>query len=91
MLAWEGCLSNDQYLALISRPQNIKVKFCNFEGETYETQLSGSVARLFQHEVDHLDGKQTDVSAIRFQSIPEIDSPEAAKKFYEENREYMLV
>jgi peptide deformylase len=53
---WEGCLSVPGIRALVPRYQNIGVTYTDKTGMTQQTQLEGFVARIFQHEVDHLDG-----------------------------------
>jgi peptide deformylase len=53
---WEGCLSFPGKNYLITRPYSIKVEYMN-EKEKYKTAtLTGQWARLFCHEIDHLDG-----------------------------------
>ena len=45
------------YAALVSRPSRISVSYETLEGEHVREQiLTGNRARVFQHEVDHLDG-----------------------------------
>ncbi len=53
----EGCLSVPGFSASVARPQRVVVKGLDLEGreQTYEGQ--GLLARAFQHEMDHLDGK----------------------------------
>jgi len=53
---WEGCLSVPSIRALVPRHQSIKVRFTARSGETIETTYSGFLARVFQHELDHLNG-----------------------------------
>lgn len=54
---WEGCLSIPGIRALVPRYQEIMIRYTDQQGGLVETQLSGFVARIFQHEFDHLDGK----------------------------------
>lgn len=54
---WEGCLSIPGIRALVPRYQEIKVCYTDQQGGSVETQLTGFVARIFQHEFDHLGGK----------------------------------
>lgn len=54
---WEGCLSIPGIRALVPRYQEILVHYTDQQGCLVETKLSGFVARIFQHEVDHLEGK----------------------------------
>jgi len=53
---WEGCLSIPGIRAKVPRFAQIKVNYTNTAGETVSQQLAGFVARVFQHEYDHLDG-----------------------------------
>ncbi|HEY8094903.1 MAG TPA: peptide deformylase [Methylobacter sp.] len=54
---WEGCLSIPGIRALVPRYQEIMIRYTDQQGGLVETRLSGFVARIFQHEVDHLEGK----------------------------------
>lgn len=54
---WEGCLSIPGIRALVPRYQEIMVHYTDQQGDLVELKLSGFVARIFQHEVDHLEGK----------------------------------
>jgi peptide deformylase len=40
----------------IKRPQHIRVRFQTPNGDTLTKQFTGMTARIFQHEIDHLDG-----------------------------------
>ena len=53
---WEGCLSVPGVRALVPRHTSIKVKFTSRQGDVIETEYSGFLARIFQHEFDHLEG-----------------------------------
>ena len=53
---WEGCLSVPGVRALVTRNQVIRVKYTLESGELCEAQYTGFLARLFQHEFDHLNG-----------------------------------
>jgi peptide deformylase len=52
----EGCLSFPNLWLTVKRHESIKVRYQNAVGETIETEFSGIIARVFQHENDHLDG-----------------------------------
>ncbi len=52
----EGCLSIPGIFRELNRPERIHVTYQNLAFETIEEELSGLEARIFQHEVDHLDG-----------------------------------
>ena len=53
---WEACLSVPDYGALVSRPARIEVAYETLEGGEVRRALHGDLARVFQHEIDHLDG-----------------------------------
>ena len=54
---WEGCLSIPGIRALVPRYQEIQINYTNRLGVLVEAKLEGFVARVFQHEFDHLEGK----------------------------------
>jgi peptide deformylase len=53
---WEGCLSVPGTRGLVLRDRAITVKYFTQAGELVQQQLTDFVARIFQHELDHLDG-----------------------------------
>jgi peptide deformylase len=53
---WEGCLSIPGVRGLVPRHQKIKVEYTDREGKLHKTEYGDFVARIFQHEYDHLDG-----------------------------------
>ena len=53
----EGCLSCPEIQVEISRFPEIKVRALNAKGEKINKKYSDYVARVIQHELDHLDGK----------------------------------
>lgn len=55
-LGWEGCLSVKGKRAQVSRYTCIEVKFQDETGKKHHQTLNGFIARIFQHELDHLDG-----------------------------------
>jgi peptide deformylase len=52
----EGCLTFPGLTVKIKRPQHIRVRFTKPNNETITRQFTGMTARIFQHELDHLDG-----------------------------------
>lgn len=52
----EGCLSIPGYAGTVSRHQAITVKALNRRGHPIKIKAQGWLARIFQHEIDHLDG-----------------------------------
>ena len=53
---WEGCLSIPDLRGLVPRYRDISVKGYDRTGRPIELQASGFMARVIQHETDHLDG-----------------------------------
>lgn len=52
----EGCLSFPNLWLKVKRYETIQVKYYNAFGQEVFTEFSGLIARVFQHELDHLDG-----------------------------------
>jgi len=52
----EGCLSIPVIREEVSRPWSITVKYQDTTGKTITESVSGYTARIFQHEIDHLNG-----------------------------------
>jgi peptide deformylase len=52
----EGCLTYPGLLVKIKRPQHIRVRFQLPNGDTITKQFTGMTARVFKHEMDHLNG-----------------------------------
>jgi len=52
----EGCLSVPGVAGKVNRPRAIKVNFINEKGENQTLAASKMLARIIQHELDHLDG-----------------------------------
>lgn len=53
----EGCLSKPGFKRKVNRAAVIKVQWTNAKGKTVNRQLRGFPARIFQHELDHLNGR----------------------------------
>jgi len=53
---WEGCLSIPGIRGLVPRYQAIEVEYTTRDGQMHRQELTDFVARIFQHEYDHLDG-----------------------------------
>lgn len=53
---WEGCLSVPGMRGLVPRYQKIEVEYNNRDGKLHRQELTDFVARIFQHEYDHLEG-----------------------------------
>jgi len=52
----EGCLSIPGYAGNVERHASLTVKGMNRRGQPLTIKAKGWLARIFQHEVDHLDG-----------------------------------
>ena len=54
---WEGCLSVPQLRGFVPRAEKIQVCYYNRDNQRIETEYTGFLARIFQHEYDHLMAK----------------------------------
>jgi len=52
----EGCLSFPGLSGEVCRPEYVKVKALNRDGEEYVVEGKGLLARALMHEIDHLNG-----------------------------------
>ena len=52
----EGCLSYPELFLDIARPETIVVKYEDEGKELHKIKLTGFIARIFQHEYDHMEG-----------------------------------
>jgi peptide deformylase len=52
----EGCLSVPSLVGEVERHMQITVKGMNRRGQPVRIKAEGWLARIFQHEIDHLDG-----------------------------------
>ena len=52
----EGCLSFPQLFLKIKRPEIVWVKYQNADGDEINAHFEGLAARVFQHEMDHMNG-----------------------------------
>lgn len=53
----EGCLSVPGFYETVSRPEHIRVRALDRNGEPFEMEPEGLMAVCIQHELDHLNGK----------------------------------
>lgn len=54
--AEEGCLSIPNLYGMVKRPANVTIEYLDEKGEKKKRGAGGLLARIFQHEIDHLDG-----------------------------------
>jgi peptide deformylase len=52
----EGCLSIPGLKDIVERPAAVRVEGLNLDGSRVSMEADGLLARILQHEVDHLDG-----------------------------------
>jgi peptide deformylase len=55
---YEACFSTGCVTGIVSRPKIITVAALNEKGDEVTETHTDYVARIFQHEIDHLDGKR---------------------------------
>ena len=53
----EGCLSVPGIFEMVSRAEEVTVRYLDRDGNTAELEAEGLLAVCIQHEIDHLDGK----------------------------------
>lgn len=53
---WEGCFSVPGMMGQVPRSESIVVEYTDADGAGCTDSYSGYVARVVQHEIDHLDG-----------------------------------
>jgi len=53
----EGCLSFPDIFQRITRPACVTVRALDLNGEEFEIEADGMLARVILHEYDHIDGK----------------------------------
>ena len=54
--AEEGCLSLPGVYGQVMRPKQVRVQAYNLQGESIDMEVDGMMARVIQHENDHLQG-----------------------------------
>lgn len=55
-LADEGCLSIPGYVGTVERHARVRLRAKDHKGKNFSLVADGWLARIFQHELDHLDG-----------------------------------
>ena len=56
VLGVEGCLSIPGLIGEVERHESVQVKALNRHGNPFKIKAEGWLARIFQHEIDHLNG-----------------------------------
>ena len=52
----EGCLSVPDHYSDVARPEKVRVRYLDRDGETRELECEGLLSTCVQHEMDHLEG-----------------------------------
>ena len=52
----EGCLSVPEQYAEVMRPDRIRARWHDVDGQSHEEEIDGLLAVCLQHEMDHLNG-----------------------------------
>lgn len=55
-VGYEGCLSVPGYIGEVARKERVTLQGLNDKGRPIRLKVDGYLARVFQHEIDHLDG-----------------------------------
>ncbi len=76
---WEGCFSVNDLAAQVARFREVFYEAFTVEGKKIQGKAKGCLARLIQHEIDHLNGKLF----IDYVSEEELISREALSKLRE--------
>lgn len=63
----EGCASWPHQIIIAQRYREILVEYETMEGEKKRSKISGLMAYVFQHEIDHLNGVEEKLEAKKFQ------------------------
>ena len=52
----EGCLSVPGMVGVVERPERVKVRALDIDGNAFEVEGEGLLAKALLHEIDHLEG-----------------------------------
>ncbi|ADE29720.1 peptide deformylase [Rickettsia prowazekii] len=53
----EGCISLPKQRIEVTRPESVKIRYLDYHGKSQELKANDWLARVIQHEYDHLEGK----------------------------------
>ena len=69
----EGCLSFPGVYGIVTRPNHVRVRAQDRNGEVFEAEGEALLARAFCHEIDHLDGHMYTEFAEKMLTQEELD------------------
>jgi peptide deformylase len=80
VLGNEACLSLPGYFGEVERFERVTVKGLNRHGHDFKLKANGWLARIFQHEIDHIEGilyidRATQVWRVEEQEDEELPAP----------------
>lgn len=75
---WEGCFSVPGYMGLVPRSRRLTCRYNTSDGAEHVEVFEGYIARVIQHECDHLDGK---IYLDRMQSMLDLSTQANYKHF----------
>jgi peptide deformylase len=78
----EGCLSLPKITVNVVRSRKLRIKALDVTGKPFEEEADGYVARIWQHETDHLDG------ILLLDKMSSLDKLAARKTLKELEEEY---
>jgi peptide deformylase len=79
----EGCLSVPGIYDRVIRPERIRVRALDREGQPFELETDGLLAVCVQHEIDHLNGK------VFVEYLSRLKQERIRKKLLKQAREIM--
>ena len=78
----EGCLSVPGLMVARERYDEIKVRYYDINGKVNKMTLSGFLSKLFQHELDHLNGKLMIDDVKKIENLYPVEPSEENAKLY---------
>lgn len=83
---WEGCESCLDWLGLVPRPYEIKIKYFDIDGIEHKETICGFEATVISHEYDHLNG-------VLHMDIAEklIQLPKSERKEFRKTHPYQIL
>lgn len=72
----EGCLSIPEFVGDVERAEAVTIKGQNRHGQNMKLKAKGWLARIFQHEIDHLNGVLFTDIAEKIYSLEDLEQEE---------------